>query len=127
MGQKLTEKMLMMGGYSYLGLNHRQSIKNAALESIESFGTGMSGSRFLAGSTNLHSELEREVAQLHGKQDAMLLTSGYLTNISTITALVKKAILLFAISKIMPVLWMVRVIQMANYYDIGIMILAIWN
>jgi 7-keto-8-aminopelargonate synthetase-like enzyme len=50
----------------------------------------MSGSRFLAGTTELHSQLEKKIAALHGKEDAMLLTSGYLTNVSTIAALVGK-------------------------------------
>ncbi|MDM5271905.1 pyridoxal phosphate-dependent aminotransferase family protein [Sulfurovum sp. zt1-1] len=84
------KKMLMLGGYSYLGLNRNPQINQAAIDAIEKFGTGMSGSRFLAGTTELHTQLEKKIASLHGKEDAMVLTSGYLTNVSTIAALVGK-------------------------------------
>ncbi|MGB0496566.1 MAG: aminotransferase class I/II-fold pyridoxal phosphate-dependent enzyme, partial [Kangiellaceae bacterium] len=84
------KKMLMMGGYSYLGLNKNEAIEQAAMISIGRYGTGMSGSRFLAGSTSVHAEVERKVATLHNKDAAMLLTSGYLANVSTISALLKK-------------------------------------
>ena len=84
------KKMLMLGGYSYLGLNQNKEINNAAIEAIHEFGTGMSGSRFLAGTTSLHSKLEKKLAKLHHKEDAMVLTSGYLTNVSTIACLLKK-------------------------------------
>lgn len=83
-------RMFMLGGYSYLGLNRDPRINQAAVDAVSRFGTGMSGSRFLAGTTELHSALEKKIAALHGKEDAMLLTSGYLTNISTIAALVGK-------------------------------------
>ena len=84
------EKMLMLGGYSYLGLNQHPEINQAAIDSIKEFGTGMSGSRFLAGTTTKHAELERKIAQLHQKDDAMVLSSGYLANVSTIACLMKK-------------------------------------
>lgn len=84
------KKMLMLGGYSYLGLNQKKEINQAAIDSIKEFGTGMSGSRFLAGTTNKHTQLEKNIARLHQKEDAMVLSSGYLTNVSTIACLMKK-------------------------------------
>ncbi len=83
-------KMLMLGGYSYLGLNKRPEISQAAIDAIRKFGTGMSGSRFLAGTTELHSRLERKIAQLHNREAAIVYTSGYLANISTIACLLRK-------------------------------------
>ncbi|MFH0782138.1 MAG: aminotransferase class I/II-fold pyridoxal phosphate-dependent enzyme [Pseudomonadota bacterium] len=83
-------KMLMLGGYSYLGLNKHPEISQAAIDAIRKFGTGMSGSRFLAGTTELHSQLERKIAKLHNKEAAIVYTSGYLTNISTIACLLRK-------------------------------------
>lgn len=83
-------KMLMLGGYSYLGLNKRPEISQAAIDAIRKFGTGMSGSRFLAGTTELHSQLERKIAELHNKEAAIVYTSGYLANISTIACLLRK-------------------------------------
>ena len=84
------EKMLMLGGYSYLGLNKRREITQAAKDAIDHFGTGMSGSRFLAGTTSEHTKLEKKIARLHQKEAAMVLSSGYLTNVSTITCLLGK-------------------------------------
>ena len=84
------QNMLMLGGYSYLGLNRHNEINKAAIKSIEEFGTGMSGSRFLAGTTSQHALLEKKIASLHGKEDAMVLSSGYLTNVSTIACLLKR-------------------------------------
>jgi len=84
------EKMLMLGGYSYLGLNKNKHITQAAKDSIDNFGTGMSGSRFLAGTTTTHTKLEQKIATLHQKEASMVLSSGYLTNVSTIACLVGK-------------------------------------
>jgi len=84
------EKMLMLGGYSYLGLNKRQEITQAGKDALDRFGTGMNGSRFLAGTTTEHIKLEQKIAALHQKEDAMILSSGYLTNISTIACLLGK-------------------------------------
>jgi len=84
------KKMLMLGGYSYLGLNKNKEINQASINSINDFGTGSSGSRFLVGTTSLHTKLEKEIAKLHQKEDAMVLSSGYLTNVSTIACLVGK-------------------------------------
>ena len=83
-------KMLMLGGYSYLGLNQHPEITQAAIDAIHTFGTGMSGSRFLAGTTKLHSQLETQIAKLHRKEGAIVYTSGYLTNVSTIACLLRK-------------------------------------
>lgn len=84
------KKMLMLGGYSYLGLNKRPEISQAAIESIQKYGTGMSGSRFLAGTTDIHTHLERKIADLHDKDDSIVYTSGYLANISTLACLLRK-------------------------------------
>jgi len=82
-------RMLMLGGYSYLGLNKHPEINQAAINAVQQYGTGMSGSRFLAGTTSLHSQLEQKIAALHGKESAIIYTSGYLANISTISCLLR--------------------------------------
>ena len=83
------QHMLMLGGYSYLGLNKNKAISTAAVDAVQKYGTGMSGSRFLAGTTDLHSNLERRIAQTHKKDSALLYSSGYLANVSTIACLLK--------------------------------------
>ncbi len=85
-----SQKMLMLGGYSYLGLNKHPEISDSAIEAIKKFGTGMSGSRFLAGTTHLHARLEQKIAQLHQKDDALIYSSGYLANVSSIACLLGK-------------------------------------
>ncbi len=84
------KKMLMLESYSYLGLNKHPEISQAAIDAVENYGTGMNGSRFLAGTTSLHTRLENRLAQLHQKEDAIVLSSGYLTNVSTIACLLGK-------------------------------------
>lgn len=84
------QEMLMLGGYSYLGLNNNEAINNAAIEAIKSHGTGTSGSPFLAGTSNIHITLEKKIAKLHKKEAAMIFSSGYQANISSIAALVDK-------------------------------------
>jgi len=84
------KKMLMLESYSYLGLNKHPDISQAAIDAVMRYGTGMNGSRFLAGTTSLHTQLENKLAQLHQKEDAIVLSSGYLTNVSTIACLLRK-------------------------------------
>jgi 8-amino-7-oxononanoate synthase len=81
-------EMLMLSGYSYLGLNKHPAIREAAINAFDKFGSGTSGSRWLAGHTNLHEELETLLAEIHGTEDAVAFSSGYVTNVSTIDALV---------------------------------------
>lgn len=81
------ERYLMMSSYSYLGLNKDERIVAAAQEAAERYGTGAHGVRLLAGSLPIHDELEREVAELVGKPEAIVFSSGYVTNVGTIEAL----------------------------------------
>src|SRR5579875_3270081 len=53
---------IMLGSNNYLGLTGDERVKQGALEAMERYGTGLTGSRFLNGTTDLHLELERELA-----------------------------------------------------------------
>src|SRR5664280_1751576 len=81
-------EMLLLGGYSYLGLNRHPQIDAAAVAAIEKYGTGTHGVRLLAGSLELHRELEREVAAFKGTEAAATFSSGYFANVSAIAGLV---------------------------------------
>lgn len=81
-------EMLLLGGYSYLGLNRHPQIDAAAMAAIEEFGTGTHGVRLLAGSLKLHRELEAEVAAFKGTEAAATFSSGYFANVSAIAGLV---------------------------------------
>lgn len=81
-------EMLMFGGYSYLGLNRHPKINEAAVEAIARYGTGAHGARLLAGTTEIHRELESSIARFKKTESAAIFSSGFLANLSAITFLV---------------------------------------
>jgi 8-amino-7-oxononanoate synthase len=78
---------IMLGSNNYLGLTGDPRVKDAAREALERFGTGLTGSRFLNGTLSLHLELERELADWMGTDDALVFTTGYLANTGSIGTL----------------------------------------
>ena len=81
-------EMTMFASYSYLGLIGHPRISRAAIEAVERFGTGTHGVRSLAGSLPLHRELEEAIAAFKGTEAAITYSSGYVTNLTTISSLV---------------------------------------
>ncbi len=77
----------MLGSNNYLGLTGDARVKDAAREALERYGTGLTGSRFLNGTLSLHLELERELADWMGTEDALVFTTGYLANTGAIGTL----------------------------------------
>ncbi|MBM4087847.1 MAG: aminotransferase class I/II-fold pyridoxal phosphate-dependent enzyme [Planctomycetes bacterium] len=82
------QRMLMLGSYEYLGLLGHPHLKKRAVETIERFGTGHHGVRLLAGTTTVHRNLEKKLADFVGAEDAIVYSSGYVTNLATISTLV---------------------------------------
>ena len=80
-------RMIMVGSNNYLGLTADPRVREAAVKAIEKFGTGCTGSRFLNGTLELHQELEDRLAKFVGKQKALVFSTGYQTNLGTISAL----------------------------------------
>jgi 8-amino-7-oxononanoate synthase len=78
---------IMLGSNNYLGLTGDSRVKEAARDALERFGTGLTGSRFLNGTLSLHLELERELADWMGTEDALVFTTGYLANTGSIGTL----------------------------------------
>ncbi len=83
-------EMLMLGSYSYLGLNQHPRINAAAQQAVVDFGTGTHGSRFLSGTLSLHSQLERGLADFKHTEDAVYFSSGYVANVSAISCLMRE-------------------------------------
>ena len=81
-------RMLMLGSYEYLGLLGHSHLKQTAIEAINKFGTGHHGVRLLAGTTTVHRELEARLAGFMQAEDAIVYSSGYVTNLATISTLV---------------------------------------
>lgn len=83
-------KHIMIGSNNYLGLTTDPRIQEAAMAAIKRYGTGCTGSRFLNGTLELHLELEEKLAKFVGKPKALVFSTGYQTNLGTISALVGK-------------------------------------
>ena len=78
---------ITLGSNNYLGLTGHEHVKQAARDALEQYGTGLTGSRFMNGTTPLHLELERELADWMGTEDAIVYTTGYLANTGCIGTL----------------------------------------
>jgi len=78
---------LMLGSNNYLGLTGDPRVKAAARAALEQYGTGLTGSRLLNGTTELHLELEKEIAGWLGTEDALVYTTGYQANVGCLSAI----------------------------------------
>ena len=81
-------RLIMIGSNNYLGLTTHPRVRQAAIEAVRKYGTSCTGSRFLNGTLALHKQLERELADFVGKEAALVFSTGYQTNVGTISALV---------------------------------------
>ncbi len=81
------ERKIMVGSNNYMGLTHDPRIIEAAKASLDRYGSGNTGSRFLNGNLDIHDRLEDELARFVGKEAALVFSTGYLTNLGTLSAL----------------------------------------
>ncbi|MHA1687327.1 MAG: aminotransferase class I/II-fold pyridoxal phosphate-dependent enzyme [Candidatus Heimdallarchaeaceae archaeon] len=81
------KELVMLGSYSYLGLINHPELIHAAVETVKKYGTGAGGVRLLTGTTDLHVQLERKIADFKRVEDAIIYSSGYVTNMSLISTL----------------------------------------
>ncbi len=79
---------IMLGSNNYLGLTSHPEIIKAGIDALEKFGSGCSGSRFLNGTTKLHLELEKELAEFLHKEDCVTFSTGFQTNLGIISCIV---------------------------------------
>jgi 8-amino-7-oxononanoate synthase len=81
------KSVLMFGSNSYLGLTNHPKIKEAAKKAIDKYGTGCAGSSFLNGTLDIHKELERKLAEMVGKEEAIVFSTGFQVNLGVISTL----------------------------------------
>lgn len=84
------KRLLMFGSNNYLGLTTDPRLKVAAIKAIEKYGTGCTGSRFLNGTLDIHEELESKLTRFMGKEDCLVFSTGFQTNLGVISSLARK-------------------------------------
>jgi 8-amino-7-oxononanoate synthase len=82
------KRIIMCGSNNYLGLTTHPKVKEAAKQAVDRYGTSCTGSRFLNGTLKLHEQLEHELAEFVGKQEALIFSTGMQTNLGTISSLI---------------------------------------
>lgn len=78
------KRRIMLGSNNYLGLTGDERVQQGALDALRRYGTGLTGSRFLNGTTALHLELEDELADWLGTEAALVFTTGHQANVGTL-------------------------------------------
>ncbi|MGW4438183.1 8-amino-7-oxononanoate synthase [Streptomyces sp. NPDC004596] len=79
--------LLDLAGNDYLGLARHPEVIEGAAGAVRAWGGGATGSRLVTGTTELHTELERELADFCGFEAALVFSSGYAANLAAVTAL----------------------------------------
>lgn len=74
----------------YLGMSAHPAVKSAVHDAVDRYGVGAGGTRNISGNSLLHEELEKEIADLHGKEGALIFTSCYVANDTTLFTLAKQ-------------------------------------
>ncbi len=81
--------LLNLASYNYLGISYRDEVKRAAIEAIQRYGLGASGSPILSGTFDIHNELADAVASFKDKEAAIVFPTGYSANVGFISALMR--------------------------------------
>lgn len=84
------KRVLQFSSNNYLGLANHPEIINAAKSAVSKYGTGSTGSRLLSGTTELHTTLEKSIAEFEKTESSIFFSSGYAANIGVISALAGK-------------------------------------
>jgi 8-amino-7-oxononanoate synthase len=89
------QRRIMLGSNNYLGLTHHPKVLEAATRALHRYGSGCTGSRFLNGSLDLHTQLEQALAEFLRKDDCMVFSTGYGANLGLVAGLVTRGEVVF--------------------------------
>ena len=78
------KQRIMLGSNNYLGLTGDERVERGARDALQRYGTGLTGSRFLNGTIDLHVELERELAEWLETEAALVFTTGHQANLGAL-------------------------------------------
>lgn len=84
------KRVLMFGSNAYTGLTGDQRVIDAGCAAMQKYGSGCAGSRFLNGTLDIHVQLEKELAEFVGKEEALCFATGFTVNSGVISQLVGK-------------------------------------
>lgn len=82
--------VLMFGSNAYTGLTGDERVINAGIEAMKKYGAGCAGSRFLNGTLDIHVQLEKEIAEFVGKDEALVFSTGFTVNSGVIPQIAGK-------------------------------------
>jgi len=83
------KKVHIFNSNDYLGLRHHAAVKKGEKDASEQYGAGPGAVRFISGSLAVHRDLEQKLAQFHGRDDAMIFSSAFATNLAVLFCLIK--------------------------------------
>ena len=78
-----------LASYNYLGISYRPEVKKAAVEAVEKYGLGASGSPILSGTFDVHEQFVGELARFKDKEACIVFPTGYSANVGFISALMR--------------------------------------
>lgn len=84
-------EMIYMASNDYLNLSSHPRVKQAGIDAIQKYGTGAGSAPLIGGTTDCHEELEQKIADFKGCESAIIYSSGYGTNISTLLSMLDKS------------------------------------
>ena len=79
-------KLLLFCGNDYLGLSQHPRVVRAAQRALKTYGVGAGAARLISGTSRAHAALEKKLAQIKGKESALVFSSGFLANLGILTA-----------------------------------------
>lgn len=88
-------EVIMLGSNNYLNLTTNSSVIEAGINALKNYGTGVSGSRFLNGTTNLHLELENKIKTFLNKESCLIFSSGFNANLGVLSCITNRSETIF--------------------------------